>query len=53
MVDGVKSRLLLISQNVIDIRNTYAALYDKIMKNYDKIVKPLGTHTGLKWDTMY
>ena len=53
MGTDVKSRLLLISQNVIDIRNTYAALYDKIMKNYDKIVKPRGTHTGLKWDTMY
>ncbi|KAK8821663.1 proteasome activator complex subunit 1 [Blastocystis sp. ATCC 50177/Nand II] len=56
-ISGVSSfdnkELLLISQNVIDIRNTYAALYDKIMKNYDKIVKPRGTHTGLKWDTMY
>ena len=33
--------------------SVYAALYDKIMKNYDKIVKPRGTHTGLKWDMMY
>ena len=32
-------RLLLISQAVIDIRNTYATLYDRIMKNYDKLMR--------------
>ena len=46
-------RLLLISQAVIDIRNTYATLYDRIMKNYDKLMNPCGVHTGMKWDTMY
>lgn len=46
-------RLLLLSQAVIDIRNTYATLYDRIMKNYDKIMNPCGVHTGVKWDTMY
>lgn len=46
-------RLLVVSQMVIDIRNTYASLYDKIMKNYDYIVKPHGTYSGIKWDAMY
>lgn len=46
-------RLLVISQMVIDIRNTYASLYDRLMKNYDYLVKPHGSSHGIKWDTMY
>ena len=45
--------MLVISQMVIDIRNTYASLYDKIMKNYDYLVKPIGNYTDTKWESMY
>ncbi|KAK8809069.1 proteasome activator complex subunit 3 [Blastocystis sp. subtype 4] len=45
--------ILVLSQAVIDMRNQYAVLYDRIMKNFDKIVKPTILTAGLKWDSMY
>ena len=47
------TRILVLSQAVIDMRNQYAVLYDRIMKNFDKIVKPTILTAGLKWDSMY
>ena len=47
------ARILVLSQAIIDMRNQYAVLYDRIMKNFDKIVKPTILTAGLKWDSMY
>ena len=50
---GVIVRILVLSQSLIDMRNQYAVLYDRMMKNFDKIVKPTVLTAGLKWDSMY
>ena len=50
---GVSVRILVLSQSLIDMRNQYAVLYDRMMKNFDKIVKPTVLTAGLKWDSTY
>lgn len=50
---GLSRRILVLSQSLIDMRNQYAVLYDRMTKNFDKIVKPTALTAGLKWDSMY
>lgn len=52
-VVSLTHRILVLSQSLIDMRNQYAVLYDRMMKNFDKIVKPTVLTAGLKWDSMY
>ncbi|KAK8802430.1 hypothetical protein WA588_005399 [Blastocystis sp. NMH] len=53
VASGDNKEILVLSQSLIDMRNQYAVLYDRMMKNFDKIVKPTVLTAGLKWDSMY
>merc|ERR1719334_2249875 len=44
-------QLLQFKHNLLDLRNNYWILYDILLKNWDKIVKPKGDRTNLS--TMY
>lgn len=47
------SRLLSLRQGIVDIRNSYSVVYDKIRLNLDSIMKPKGVLSDVHWDSLY